>query len=78
MTKEPLASPLTQEPLKHVDMSPDAELPLRILRAYREDCNCEYQVSGLSPEQTAFWDMMNQWQRDRACILDAAIEKLTK
>ena len=32
---------LTQKTVKWIDATPNNEYPLRILRAYREDCNCK-------------------------------------
>jgi len=36
---------LTQQPVEFVDGTPDREYPLRILRAYRENCNCKWETS---------------------------------
>jgi len=36
--------PITQEPIIHVDMTPNNDLPARILRAYLENCNCKWEV----------------------------------
>lgn len=66
--------PITQQPIIHVDGTPDDGYVLRILRAYRENGNCVYEVSPPS----VLWDMMNKHQRQRAELLDAAIAKLAK
>ena len=66
------------EPLLHVDATPDENYALRILQAYRQNCNCKYEVHGLPKKQIIFWDMMNELQDQRAKVLDKAIETLTK
>ena len=66
------------EPIIHVDATPDEGYPLRILRAYRENCNCKWASStdgneeGLSP----LCIVMNEACEKRAEILDRAIKKL--
>ena len=65
---------LTQEPIKYVDATPDDEYPLRILRAYRKDCNCMWETN---PPGYPIYDMMNEHQIQRAAILDKAIEALS-
>jgi hypothetical protein len=60
------------EPILHVDMTPDEDLPLRILRAYRSNCDCRWVAEPPSP----LWDAMNADQERRAKILDLAIAKL--
>lgn len=64
---------VTQEPIKFVDMTPDANFPLRILQAYRQNCDCRW-VSG--PPGNLVVDMMNEAAAKRAIILDRAIAKL--
>ena len=64
------------EPLLHVDATPDKNYALRILQAYRENCNCKYEVHGLSKGETKLWDLMNELQDKRAKFLDEAINKL--
>lgn len=63
---------LTQEPLLHVDATPDAEYPLRILRAHRENCNCRW----ASDTENVLLNAMNQMNDARANLLDEAIAKL--
>ena len=65
---------LTQEPIIHVDATPDEGYPLRILEAYRANCNCLFVSDHYSP----LLDAMNKNNKKRAEILDRAIEKLTK
>jgi hypothetical protein len=67
--------PMTQAPLEFVDMTPSLDLPLRILRAYRENCDCRWDVSGELATGNArlIYDAMNEHQATRARILDQAI-----
>ena len=53
----------------HVDATPDDGYPLRILRAYRENCDIMWSDN--------FWSDTNAAQRKRAEILDRAIALLT-
>ena len=68
--------PTTQEPIIHVDCTPDADYPLRILRAHRKNCNCRWEVSGLDDATHRICDVMNEHCAARARLLDAAIETL--
>ena len=77
MTRDLELPPLTQQPTKFVDMTPDRGLALRILRAYRADCDSWWEVSGLSEDQRRVYDLMNEHQRQRAVILDHAIARLS-
>lgn len=65
---------ISQQPIIHVDATPDENYPLRILRAYRENCNCEW----VSDTDNPLIDQMNKHCRQRAVILDAAIAVLEK
>lgn len=65
---------VTQEPLIHIDMTPGSDLPIRILEAYRANCNCKWEAI---PE-SEFVDFMNKLQDERAEILDKAIKILKK
>ena len=67
---------LTQEPIKYVDSTPDENYPIRILEAYRENCNSFWEVHRLTDEEKHFYDIMNEHQISRAKILDKAINKL--
>jgi hypothetical protein len=78
MTKDDFPRFLNKSEIKHVDMSPDDDLPLRILRAYREDCNSRWEVSGVSKAIEVLWDAMNAAQEQRAVILDRAIAWLER
>lgn len=60
---------LTRQPVLYVDATPDSGLPLRILRAHRENCACKFVADPPSPLIT----MMNELNDQRAVILDRAI-----
>ena len=66
---------VTQQPIIHIDGTPDNGYVLRILVAYRENCNCRW-VS--EPEPNALVDLMNEHCEQRARLLDEAIEKLSR
>ena len=68
--------PLTKEPIRFVDSTPDNEYPLRILRAYRADCDCQWEYQGEDKNSHHFYEMMNEYCRKRAKILDIAISIL--
>ena len=68
---------MTQEAIKYIDATPEGSYPLKILRAYRQNCNSRYETHGLPKEDTRFWEIMNEFQELRAEILDKAIKKLT-
>ena len=68
--------PLTQQPIIHVDATPDDDYPLRILRAYRQHADCNFEVHGLDENERRIYDMLNETNKKRAELLDAAIEKL--
>ena len=74
MTKLPK---LTKEPLVHVDATPDKEYPLRILRAHRQNCDCNWtdNTAGEEP-MNPLLKTMNEHNKQRAEILDMAIRKL--
>ena len=71
MSKKSLPE-LTQQPINHVDGTPNEDYPLRILRAYRENCNCKFEANPPSP----LIDIMNEHCERRAKILDKAIAAL--
>lgn len=69
---------LTQQPLIHVDGTPNEGYPIRILMAYRENCNCNF-MTGTSPGTSPpnpLVDLMNLHNKQRAEILDRAIKFL--
>lgn len=63
--------PVTQEPILHVDCIPDDGYPLRILKAYRENCNIHWQSDNNTSQIVC--NMMNKHCQQRAIILDKAI-----
>ncbi len=68
----------TQQAIIYVDATPDEEYPLRILRVYRENCNCQWSDS-TDPNkivENPLLKSMNDDQDKRADILDRAIAKL--
>jgi len=60
-----------KEPILHVDYTPDDKYPLRILQAYRENCNVCWQAD--SQIDSKICDIMNAHCEQRAAILDKAI-----
>ena len=69
---------VTQEPIIHVDATPNEEYPLRILKAYRENCNCKFSETTNQGDQiiSPLIKVMNEHNEKRAEILDRAIAKL--
>jgi hypothetical protein len=67
---------VTQQPLLFVDMTPDDELPIRILEAYLDNCYCLWRVEGLEGPAQRLYNQMNYDQGQRAVILSRAIQKL--
>ena len=68
----------TQQPILHVDLTPDDDLPLRILQAYRENCNCKWSTDTEGNCDNPLFALINQHCDERAEILDKAISKLLK
>lgn len=70
----------TQEAILHIDSTPDKDYPLRILRAYRENCNVKWSSSAGEEKTTTnpLLIKMNQDCDERARILDKAIKILNK
>ena len=64
------------KPIIHVDVTPDEDYPLRILRAYRENCNCRWASSTDGQAMNPLCIKMNEACEKRAEILDRAIKKL--
>jgi len=68
---------LTMEPLQVVELTPDEGLPLRILRAYRTNCEVMWSENTDGSESlNPVFRLMNEHNRQRAAILDRAIAKL--
>lgn len=70
--------PITQQPIEHIDGTPNDDYPIRILKAYRQNCNCYWEVHGLPKKEALIYEMMNEHQRQRAKLLDKAIRILEK
>jgi hypothetical protein len=68
--------PLTQQPIIHIDATPDADYVLRILTAYRQHADCNFEVHGVSDAEKIIYDAMNEANVARAELLDAAIKKI--
>jgi len=71
---------LTKQPLNHVDGTPNKDYPIRILKSFRENCNCHYTSSSDGSEDglSEFMKEMNRNQEKRAKILDEAIAILSR
>jgi len=68
---------LTKQPILEVDGTPNEGYPLRILQAYRQQCDCKWAENAGDDEVTnPLLIMMNEHCDQRAEILDRAIEKL--
>ena len=67
---------LTRETILHVDATPNAEYPIRILRAYRDNAATFWKCQGMAEATVAIYQQMNRDQLDRVRILDHAIALL--
>jgi len=68
---------LTKKAILWVDETPDEGYPLRILRAYRQNCDCMWSDNTSGEESSnPIFKLMNEHQRKRADILDKAIKAL--
>lgn len=63
---------ITQQPIIYIDGTPNEDYVLRILRAYRQNCDCRW----VSTEPNTLIDFMNDCQDKRAALLDEAIKVL--
>ena len=63
--------------MEHIDGQPEG-YALRILRYYRDRCNEEWEVHGLSEGETLLYGLMNKYQGLRAADLDRAIAILER
>ena len=63
---------ISQEHVAFIDATPNEDYPLRILRTYRENCNCRW----VSTLDSPVYEMMNEASEKRAEILDRAIATL--
>ena len=67
---------MTQQPIIHIDATPDADYVLRILRAYRQHASCNIEVHGVSEAEQIIYDAMNEANKVRAELRDVAIKKI--
>jgi len=67
---------LTQQSIIHVDGTPDENYVLRILQAYRENCNCKWATGTDGSCDNPMFQLMNEHQDQRAELLDQAISEL--
>lgn len=68
---------IIREPIINVDATPDIEYPIRILKAYRENCNCVWTDNTIGEEPAnPIYRQMNEDCRKRVAILDKAIRIL--
>lgn len=70
--------PLTKRPVEvGVDMTPTPDLAIRILQAFRDECDCLWADNTGGEETTdPLLVAMNEDQKRRAAYLDKAIAKL--
>ena len=61
---------------KHIDATPDEDYPLRILRAYRADCNMPWSTMTDEQRDSPLTQALNALQGERMVILDRAIAAL--
>lgn len=69
---------ITEQSIIIVDATPDEEYPLRILKAYRQNCNAQWgdTTNPDSPVANPLLKIMNEHNNKRADILDRAIARL--
>jgi hypothetical protein len=68
--------PLTQQMVEHIDGTPTLDYAIRILKVYRENCNCKWSDSLNEENKSRLFDIMNEAQDKRAELLDKAISAL--
>ncbi len=75
---EILVTDMSIQERKHIDATPNDDYPIRILEAYRRDCDFWYSSSAnlAETETNQLCIAMNEMQKKRAAILDKAIKKL--
>ena len=71
--------PVNGQTIQHIDGTPDSDYPLRILQAYRQNCDCQWSENTNDDEPTnPLLKLMNEMCDKRAKLLDRAIEKINK
>jgi len=69
--------PINGETILHINGTPDKDYPLRILQAYRQNCDCKWaDNTGKNEPTNSLFKMMNEQNDKRAMLLDKAITKL--
>jgi len=74
--KETTLPEITKQEVKYIDATPDEDYPLRILRTYRDNCDCLWATGTDGSCDNPLFQHMNEDQHRRAVILDKAIKKL--
>jgi hypothetical protein len=69
---------LTQQQILYIDGTPNNEYPLRILKAYLENCNCRWATDSSGNCENELFKIMNEHCEQRAKILRKAINILEK
>lgn len=69
---------ISQQKVLQVDATPNPNYPVRILKAYRENCDMKWTTTGMNKDSATIWEAMNFHQSKRAKILDRAIAVLEK
>ena len=70
--------PINGEPILHVNGTPDDSYPLRILQAYRINCDFRWEENIEGETTNLLLKMMNSQKEKRAEVLDKAIAKLSE
>ena len=68
---------LTQQEILRIDSTPDENYVLRILKAYRDNCNSRWTTVGGGTFDNPLYTLMNEHQEQRSKLLDEAIFKLS-
>lgn len=74
MTNSPY--PMSRQPVLSIDATPDKDYVIRILKAYRSNCDCKFSSTSACCRGTPLISEMNKLQEDRAKLLDKAIKIL--
>ena len=71
--------PVNGQPVQHIDATPDKNYPLRILQAYRQNCECQWtDTTNGDGAINPLFKIMNETCDKRAKLLDGAISILRK
>ena len=69
---------LTKQAIEHIDGTPDDEYVIRILKAYRYNCDVKWASNTNGEDDNPLCIGMNKHNDERAKLLDEAIELLSK